>query len=48
LGNIDTVTDVLRIAAGMTLEDLIVSNISQIAARITLPGESPHFSKWFS
>ena len=37
LGNVDVIADVLRIAAGVSLEDHIVSNISQIAEKITLP-----------
>lgn len=37
LGNVDVIADVLRIAAGHSLEDHIVSNISKIAEKITLP-----------
>ena len=48
LGNIDVMTDFLRIAAGQQLEDDITSNIKDIALRVFWPEDDGGQGGWFS
>ena len=48
LGNIDVMTDFLRIAAGQRLEDNITSNIKDIASRVFWPEDDGGQGGWFS